>query len=236
MQNDTERKYLEKYKKTLHFLESQERSLCEVNDRIKELSFEDEEKNAADIMHLRETASYIETFIDNSRKNLQKLEATPTLKNVIERESIAKTLRQREKEAEELWQYYSNQNKNTSQDTEHYTYTAAKYIYIIIFLRSLSLILPLIMLDTPIWLICIVTFILFSPLLFGSLLYTGILYCLYDIVRPILYICGLVVTIQGKQDFFAIAFYVLMGLQIVNIIKRFLGTVCGIMLAYTNKE
>lgn len=110
------------------------------------------------------------------------------------------------------------------------------YIYILVFLRSLSLTLPLIMLDAPIWVICLATFILFSPLLFGSLLYTGIVYCLYDIVRPILYIWGLVVTIQGKQDFFAIAFYVLMGLQIVNIIKRFLGTVCGVILAFTNKE
>lgn len=111
------------------------------------------------------------------------------------------------------------------------------YVYIRIFLLSLSIVLPLIMIDAPIWVICIVTFLLFSPLLFGSILYAAIVYCLYDIVRPILYVCGLIVTIQGEQDFFAISFYILMGLQAINIIKRFIGTVMGLILAVTeNKE
>lgn len=108
--------------------------------------------------------------------------------------------------------------------------------YIQIFLLSLSLTLPLIMVNTPVWLIAIVTFIMFSPALFGSVLYAVILYCLYDIIRPILYVWGLVVAIQGKQDFFTVAFYILVILQAVDILKRFIGTVSGLILALTNKE
>lgn len=97
--------------------------------------------------------------------------------------------------------------------------------YIQISLLSLSLIIPLIMLESPIWLIGLVTFIMFSPLLFASLIYAAILYFSYDIIRPILYIWALVVTIQGKQDFFAVAFYILMALQAASIIKRLIGSV-----------
>ncbi len=110
------------------------------------------------------------------------------------------------------------------------------YLYIQLSLLSLSLILPLIMIKTPIWLICVTTFIVFSPLLFPSVFYTAILFCMYDIIRPILYVWGLVATIQGKQDFFAIAFYILMGLQAFSIIKRFLGTVKGLILAFTENK
>lgn len=112
----------------------------------------------------------------------------------------------------------------------------AKYVYIQFFLRSLSLTLPLIMLEAPIWVICLVTFIIFSPLLFMSFLYAGLVSCLYDIIRPILYICGLIVAIEEYQDFFAIAFYILLGLQAINIIKRFIGTVCTFILIFTNSK
>ena len=105
------------------------------------------------------------------------------------------------------------------------------YVYIQIFLMSISLTIALVMLNAPFWLISIVTLFLFSPLLFGSLLYASIVYIIYDIVRPILYIGALVVTIQGKQDFVAIAFYILAALQVINILRRFIGTVCGLFVS-----
>lgn len=108
--------------------------------------------------------------------------------------------------------------------------------YFQIFLLSLSLTLPLIMVNTPVWLIAIVTFLMFSPALFGSVLYAVILYCIYDIIRPILYVWGLVVAIQGKQDLFTVVFYILVVLQAVDIVKRFIGTVSGLIFALTNKE
>lgn len=102
------------------------------------------------------------------------------------------------------------------------------YVFIQVFLMSASLTIALIMLNAPIWLISIAVFLLFSPLIFGSLLWATIVYIIYDIVRPILYIWALVVTIQGKQDFIAIAFYILAALQVINILKRFFGTVLGL--------
>jgi hypothetical protein len=47
---------------------------------------------------------------------------------------------------------------------------------------------------------------------------------------------GLVVAIQGKQDLFTVVFYILVVLQAVDIVKRFIGTVSGLIFALTNKE
>ena len=98
---------------------------------------------------------------------------------------------------------------------------------------QLSIGLPLIMLNAPLWLILGATFLVFSPLFFGSLTYATFLFCSYDIIRPILYIWALVVTIGGKQDFIAIAFYVLFALQAISIIKRLIGTIGIIIIALT---
>ena len=111
-----------------------------------------------------------------------------------------------------------------------------KYILFKLCLMQLSLMLPLIMMDTPILIIIIVTTLVFLPLLLGSLWMSIILSCLYDIVRPILYIIGIIITIQGQQDFFAIAFYILTALQSINIVKKLFGTICMIILALTNNK
>ena len=110
------------------------------------------------------------------------------------------------------------------------------FLYIRIFLMSLSLTIALVMVDASSILIAITTFFLFSPLLFGSLTYATIVYIIYDIVRPILYIWALVVTIQGEQDFIATAFYILAALQAINILKRFFGTICGLFVACTDTK
>lgn len=94
-----------------------------------------------------------------------------------------------------------------------------------LFLMSLSLTLPLIMLDAPILLICITTFLVFLPLFIHSESFVYIFILLYNIVRPILYIWGIIVTAQGNQDFFAIAFYILTALQLIDIIKKLIGTI-----------
>lgn len=106
------------------------------------------------------------------------------------------------------------------------------FLYIRIFLMSLSLTMALVMLNTPYILIAITTLFLFSPILFNSMLYASLVYIIYDIARPTLYIWALVVTIQGKQDFIAIAFYILAALQVINILKRFIDTVCGLLDAW----
>ena len=111
-----------------------------------------------------------------------------------------------------------------------------KYAKFQLFLMSLSLTISLVMLDAPLWLICTATFLVFSPLLFGSLSYATFLYCTYDIVRPILYTWALVVTIQGKQDFVAIAFYVLFAIQVITMVKRFIGTIGIIIIAITENK
>lgn len=111
-----------------------------------------------------------------------------------------------------------------------------RFVNFKLFLMSLSLTLSLMMLDAPIWLIGISTLLVFSPFLFNSFTYATFLYCAYDIIRPILYTWALVVTIQGKQDFFAIAFYILAGLQAISIIKRFIGTIGIIIVALTEKN
>lgn len=100
-----------------------------------------------------------------------------------------------------------------------------------LFLMQLSISIALIMLDAPLFLITLATILVFSPLFFGSLTYATFLFCAYDIIRPILYIWALAITIGGKQDFFAIAFYILSGVQAISIIKRLIGTICIIVVA-----
>ncbi len=98
------------------------------------------------------------------------------------------------------------------------------YLYIKILLMSVSLTIALVMLDANLLIISAITFLLFSPLMFLSVAWGTIVYTVYDIVRPILYIWALVVTIKGEQDFIAMAFYILAILQAINIAKRFIGT------------
>ena len=102
-----------------------------------------------------------------------------------------------------------------------------------LFLMQLSISIPLIMLNAPLILILATTFLIFSPLFFGSLPYATVLFSAYDIIRPILYIWALIVTIGGRQDFFAIAFYVLFALQAISILKRLIGTIGIIIVALT---
>lgn len=95
----------------------------------------------------------------------------------------------------------------------------------------LSVTLPLLMLNAPVWLMTVVDLIILSPMLLWSEKLTRIVPFAYYIINPILYVWALVVTILGVQDFFAIAFYILMGLQTPKMIKNFIGTI--LIIYYT---
>ena len=98
----------------------------------------------------------------------------------------------------------------------------------------LSLTLPLLMLDAPVWLMTIVNLIILSPWLFESKGLSMIVPFAYYIIKPVLYIWALVITILGVQDFFAIAFYILMAIQTPRMIKNFIGSISIIIIALTN--
>lgn len=99
----------------------------------------------------------------------------------------------------------------------------------------LSITIPLIMLDAPIWLMTIIDLIILSPLLFTSASLAVFIPYAYYIIRPILYIWALVATILGVQDFVAIAFYIIMVLQLPKMVINFLGSVLMLYSAITSK-
>lgn len=83
--------------------------------------------------------------------------------------------------------------------------------YIVTFLLS---ILPLVMLDLPFWadFLIILGVNLLNALLFG-------------IPELALWIVGLVAAIHGKQDAWAIAYYVVFGINALKILLVFVGSV-----------
>ena len=101
---------------------------------------------------------------------------------------------------------------------------------------SLSIILALIMLDISVWLISAVNIVILSPVLFWSKKLAVIVPYVYYITKPILYVWALVVTIRGEQDFFAIAFYILMAIQIPKMITNFIGTIAILFCAITSEK
>ena len=99
------------------------------------------------------------------------------------------------------------------------------------FLASLSLTIPLIVIGAPSLVISLVSLIMFLPFLIPSD-WTGIVViALYTLLlRPGLYIWGLVSAVNGQQDFVAIAFYIAAGLQAFGIVKNFVVYVCNLSL------
>lgn len=100
----------------------------------------------------------------------------------------------------------------------------------------ISITIPLLMLDTPVWLMAMVNLIILSPMLLVSFRLSTIVPYAYYIVKPILYVWALVVTILGVQDFLAIAFYILMGIQTPRMIKNFIGTILILIDAITERR
>ena len=91
------------------------------------------------------------------------------------------------------------------------------------FFMSLSLTIALIMLHASGWIITFATLFVFIPIIFPGGIIELIVTIGYEIIlRPVLYPWALVVTIKGEQDVIAIIFYVLFGLQIIGIVRRFI--------------
>ena len=100
---------------------------------------------------------------------------------------------------------------------------AINYGLFMAFLASLSLTIPLIIIGTPFWVISVASLVMFLPYFIPSDWIAIAVIALYTLLmRPGLYIWALIVAIGGQQDFVAIAFYVIAGLQAISIIKNFL--------------
>ena len=103
------------------------------------------------------------------------------------------------------------------------------------FLASLSLTIPLIVIGTPFWVISLVSLVMFLPFIIPSDWTAIVVIALYTLLlRPGLYIWALVIAINGQQDFVAIAFYVIAGLQAISIVKNFFFYIIGLFNAMSN--
>lgn len=95
-----------------------------------------------------------------------------------------------------------------------------------LYLMSLSLTIPLIIIGASGWIIALITIAVFASALSGREGIAMIYRQLHNIIlRPGLYIWALVVAIKGPQDFFAIGFYIVAALQALNIIRNFIGEI-----------
>jgi hypothetical protein len=95
-----------------------------------------------------------------------------------------------------------------------------------LFLMSISLTIPLIMIGASGWIITLVTIIVFATALSGRVGIAYIYRMLHNILlRPGLYIWALIVTIIGPQDLVAIGFYIALVCQAKNIISNFIGEI-----------
>ncbi len=100
--------------------------------------------------------------------------------------------------------------------------SASTYLVLNLFLKSLALAIPLIMINAPYFVIILVTLIMFLPAIIRSEAVMAVVAFIYTFARPILYIIALIVTFGGPQDFFAIAFYIISAIQAVFIVKNFI--------------
>ena len=95
-----------------------------------------------------------------------------------------------------------------------------KYALLTLFFKDLSISIPLIFLDVPLLIISIVSGIIILSVFIGSEVFSFVLLQIYNVARPIIYIIALIGTIKGTQDFIAIAFYIILAVQIPSMIKN----------------
>lgn len=89
----------------------------------------------------------------------------------------------------------------------------------------IAITIPLVMIRVPGWLATTIFVIMFSPMLIMSTKWAAIVLCSYYIFKPVIYVWALVVTIHGVQNFWAIAFYILMAIQAPRMIGHFIGAI-----------
>ena len=229
-QNDTEREILDDYIKTLKQIISYQ---DEINE-IRTLIHASPSYTLQGTEELKKTAAHKAACIYSREQELSVIRSLDSnllgkvlARSNYERESKQESLRVSKRSVEEAIKAQEKKGKisKTQEQTSH------NFLLFRTILMSMSLVISLATLDTPILLICAITFLVFTPLIFASPTYAVVLYCIYDIARPILYAWAFIVTVQGKQDIFAIAFYILMALQAISMIKRLIGTIGIIVLA-----
>ena len=207
-QNATEKEILDDYIRTLKEIIAYYFEINEIRSMIQELQSD----AMQEIEDLKNTAAQKAACIYSREQDLSVIRSlgSNALVKMLERSNGSMVQKPEEKATK-------------PQDEKSTNYLLLRTV-----LMSVSLAIALMMINTPIVLICAITFLVFSPLIFKSPTYAVILYSIYDVARPVLYVLALLVTIGGEQDFFAIAFYILAGLQVISMIKRFVGTVAMI--------
>lgn len=95
-----------------------------------------------------------------------------------------------------------------------------------LFLMSLSLNIPLILIGASGWTLTLVIIVVFATALSGNTLIAYIYRVLHNIIlRPGLYIWALIVAISGPQDIVTIGFYIVFAFQLKNIVGNLIGEV-----------
>lgn len=159
--------------------------------------------------------------------------APTDLTNRSKKPEVAQVKKPEQKKTEEDTRDERNVNKEYIRMKEQdYTKKMLKMLLPMV----VSVTIPLLILGAPVWLMTIVDLIILSPMLFWSVGLSVIVPYAYYIARPILYVWALVVAILGVQDFFAIAFYVLMAIQVPSMIINFIGTILSIIMLLTGNR
>lgn len=246
MQNIFEKDLLIKYQDTLKQISLNQVKLQEIHDVLRGIHAGGSGVFADIKNQLQEEANRIVSELELLGRQLIKLEKNPCLQNVIKRERL-KFLREKaademrklrtqyEESKQQAIQEREQANAQPNQETvseahkeapkgESTQNTYSKQMLRLLTPMILSITLPLLMLNAPGWLISVVSLIILSPMLFCSIKLTVLIPYAYYIIKPFLYAWALVVTILGVQDFLAIAFYILMGLQTPKMIMNFIGT------------
>lgn len=97
------------------------------------------------------------------------------------------------------------------------------FFLLTLFGMALSLSIAMLAIRLPIYLMAAVVLLVFLPYISPSETTFFAVMNIYAILaRPILYIWAFVVTVKGPQDFLAIAFYIIAGVQVISIIKNFI--------------
>lgn len=102
---------------------------------------------------------------------------------------------------------------------------AFNYILLTTVLKTASISIALLMMDVPLLIILLITTFMYLPAFKPSATTALIVECTYNIARPILYIVATVIAAGGDQNFFTITFYILTGIQALDMIPKFFGTI-----------
>ena len=119
-QNDIEKKRLQEYKGKISLIESEERKLSELNEKIKELSFAKGPKDTKKIRDLQFEAKQTANRISTYDKQLLRLEASKPLQDVLTREKKMAYKRAEQKGKEALAAYRERATKTQRELMDRY--------------------------------------------------------------------------------------------------------------------